>query len=141
MPPDDGLVSPIAGDGETADGSSAVELDRIGATLAGWPPGHVANPLQRVRNYLLILGVADIAQSPLERFLPQTVLVHMLSEFPPDELAQLVCWVALHPDEGELSALEDPLLLNLGAAGVDREEVRTRTYYYGVKLTRWIVGW
>ena len=97
--------------------------------------------MQRVRNYLLILGVADFAQSPLERFLPAVVLSHMLKEFAPNDLAQLVCWVALHSDEGDVAALKDPLLVWLGSTNLDQDELRQRTYYYGAKLTRRILGW
>jgi hypothetical protein len=140
MPPDDGNISPIANDDEAPAGSSAAWLKRITTVLPRWAPGHASDPVQRVRNYLLILAVADFAQSPIERFLPATLLTHMITEFPPRELAQLICWVALHPDEGDLSALDDPLLVELGAKTLDRDELRLRTHYYGVKLTRRLVG-
>jgi hypothetical protein len=47
--------------------------------------------------------------------------------------------VALNSDEGEVPALQDPLLAQLGAATLDPDEVRTRIYR--VKLTRSIIGW
>ena len=140
VPPDDGDVSPVAPDGQAPVGSSAQIFTRVTSALPKWAPGHVANRAQRVRNYLLLLGVADFSQSPVERFLPAAMLEHLLTEFNPEELAQLVCWVALHTDEGDLSALSDPVLVDLGAKSVDREEVRTRTYYYGVKLMRRLLG-
>ena len=65
----------------------------------------------------------------------------MLKEFPAADLAKLVCWVALHSDEGDVSALSDPLLTALGATTLEPGEVRNRTYFYGVKLTRRIIGW
>jgi len=141
MPPDDGNVSPIAAEDQVPEGSAATLLKQVKDALPGWGPGHVPDPVQRVRNYLLILGVADFAQSPAERFLPAAVVEHMLKEFPPADLAQLVCWVATHSDEGDVSALTDPLLVTLGAATLEPGEVRQRTYYYGVKLTRRIIGW
>ncbi len=141
MPPDDGNISPIAGPDEAPAGSTVEDLRRVVDALPRWAPGQAADPVDRVRNYLLILAVADFAQSPLERFLPAAVLAHLLKTFPPQELAQLLCWVAQHADEGSLSALEDPLLVRLGAATLDRDELRTRTYYYGVKLTRRVLGW
>jgi hypothetical protein len=49
--------------------------------------------------------------------------------------------VALHSNEGDVSALQDPLMVGLGAANLEPGEIRTRTHYYGVKLTRWIIGW
>jgi hypothetical protein len=141
MPPDTGHISPIAAEGEVPEGSSAERIREIESVLPSWAPGHVDDPVQRVRNYLLVLAVADYAQSPLERFLPRVVLAHMLREFRADDLAQLVCWVALHPDEGDVTAMQDPLLLALGSAHLGEVEVRHRTHYYGVKLTRWIIGW
>jgi hypothetical protein len=141
MPPDAGNISPIADEGEAPAGSTVGELRRVVDALPGWAPGHVADRVERVRNYLLILAVADFAQSPLERFLPGALVTHLLTEFPRQELAQLLCWVTLRSDEGTLSALDDPLLVGLGAATLDRGELRTRTYYYGVKLTRRVVGY
>jgi ABC-2 type transport system permease protein len=140
MPADDGDISPIASDDQVPLGNSVTLLKRVVDALPAWKPGHTGDRVQRVRNYLLLLGVADYAQSPIERFLPAAVLTQMLEEFPPEELAQLVCWVALHSDEGNLDALADPLLIELGAKTLNRDELRTRTYYYGVKLTRRIVG-
>ena len=43
--------------------------------------------------------------------------------------------------KGDVSALTDPLLVGLGAANLDPDEVRMRTYYYGVKLMHRIIGW
>jgi hypothetical protein len=140
MPADDGNISPVAEEDERPAGGTATDLQRVVDALPGWAPGHVADRAQRVRNYLLILAVADFAQSPLERFLPRVVMTHLLTEFSRQDLAQLLCWVALHSDEGDLSALDDPLLVRLGAATLDRDELRLRTYYYGVKLTRRVVG-
>jgi len=141
MPADDGDIAPIASDDQVPLGNSMTLLERVVAALPAWKPGHTSDRVQRVRNYLLLLGVADYAQSPIERFLPSIVLAHMREEFPPGELAQLLCWVALHPDEGTVDALADPLLVELGAGTLNHDELRTRTYYYGVKLTRRIVGY
>ncbi len=81
VPPDDGNVSPIAPNDQAPIGVDAVLLKRIEATLPTWQPGHVPDAVQRVRNYLLILAVADLAQSPIERFLPAAVLAHMLNAY------------------------------------------------------------
>lgn len=141
MPPDDGNVSPIATEDQSPAGSSVLELERIAAELPKWAPGHVADPVQRVRNYLFLLGAPDFAQAAIERFLPGVVLNHMLKEFPRDELAQLLCWVALHPGEGDHAVLRDPLLVRLAAPNLNPDEIRLRTHFYGVKLTRWVIGW
>ena len=140
VPPDDGNVSPMASDDEAPIGSSAMQLKRVVDALPKWRPGHVPDRVERVRNYLFILAVADYAQSPVERFLPGAVLTHMLTEFPAEDLVKLVCSVAQHSDEADVSVLSDPLLVDLGAANLDRDELRTRIFYYGVKLTRKLMG-
>ena len=71
VPPDEGDVSPIAADDQAPAGSSAARLTQVEVALPAWAPGHVPDRAQRVRNYLLILGVADYAQSSIERFLPR----------------------------------------------------------------------
>ena len=141
MPPDDGYVSPIASEDQRPEGSAAELLAKMQKALTSWRPGRASDPVQRVRNFLLLLGVADLAQSPIERFLPAVVIGRLLEEIPAAELAQLTCWIALHPDDGDVSALADPLLVELGAKGVDPDEARQRTHVYGVKLTRRLIGW
>ncbi len=54
LPPDGGIVSPVARADETPDPSLTDQLDKVQAALPGWPPGNVADPEQRARNLLAI---------------------------------------------------------------------------------------
>jgi hypothetical protein len=145
MPPDEGNVAPIAGPDEKPVGLSAQLVQMVEAALPTWAPGRVADPVQRVRNHLFLIGAPDYAQSVAERFLPAVVLRHLLTQFSEEELAQILCWIALHPDEGSDAVLDDKLLRDLGVSRQtrtdDRAEDRRRTYYYAVKLNRWVIGW
>jgi hypothetical protein len=111
-------------------------------TLPTLAPGHLADPVQRVRNHLFLIGAPDLAQSVAERFLPAAVLRYLLTQFPEEELAQILCWIALHPEEGSDAVIGDKLVRDMGvSAKIDPAEVRHRTYYYAVKLNRWVIGW
>jgi hypothetical protein len=144
MPPDDGYVAPIAAEDQKPNGTTMRRLAQVEAALATWAPGRIADPVQRVRNLLLLLGVVDVAQSTLERFLPEVIVRQLLKDVPAGDLARIMCWIALHPDEGDISVLSDPLVVELGelnARTVDAQEARNRTYIYGVKLARRLAGW
>ena len=142
MPPDDGNISPIAGEDEKPVGLSDRLVKLVETTLPTWAPGHVEDPVQRVRNHLFLLGAPDYAQSVAERFLPAAVLRYLLTQFPEDQLAQILCWIALHPDEGTDTVLDDKIFRDLSVSPkLERPEIRLRTYYYAVKLNRWVVGW
>jgi hypothetical protein len=142
MPPDDGNISPIAGQDEKPVGLSERLVKMVEDTLPTWAPGHVADPVQRVRNHLFLLGAPDYAQSVAERFLPAAVLRYLLTQFSDEELAQILCWIALHPDEGTDAVLDDKIFRDLSVSPkLERPEIRLRTYYYAVKLNRWVVGW
>jgi hypothetical protein len=141
MPPDDGNIAPIADADAKPVGLAANLVKMVETTLPAWAPGHVADPVQRVRNHLFLLGAPDFGQSPAERFLAASVLRYLLTQYSDDELAQILCWIALHPDEGTDTVLDDKLIRDFGLPKLDRAEVRLRTYYYAVKLNRWVVGW
>ena len=141
MPPDDGNISPIADADAKPVGLAANLVKMVETALPTWAPGHVPDPVQRVRNHLFLIGAPDFGQSPAERFLPAAVLRYLLTQFSDEELAQILCWIALHPDEGTDTVLDDKLLKDFGLPKLDRAEVRLRTYYYAVKLNRWVIGW
>ena len=128
MPPDEGNVAPIADAEAKPVGLAANLVKMVENALPTWAPGHVGDPVQRVRNHLFLLGAPDVGQSPAERFLPATVLRYLLTQFSEEELAQILCWIALHPDEGSDEVLGDPLLRNFGLPKMDPAEVRRRTY-------------
>ena len=69
LPPDEGIVTPIAPFDEQPDPDLAAEIEAVRERLPYWGPGQVEDPVQRARNYLYIPAVADVFQMPVERFL------------------------------------------------------------------------
>jgi hypothetical protein len=140
LPPDDGIVTPIAPPDEDPEPELVAELDRIRYRLPSWKPGQVTDPVQRVRNYLFVVIVPDIFQMPIERFVPHLVFEHLQAAVPKDDLVKILYWIALHPDEGDDSALDELHSVGLSNGPSDKDEVRTRTGIYAVKLLGRLVG-
>jgi ABC-2 type transport system permease protein len=137
VPPDDGLVTPIAGQGEMPDDETDLMLAKLEGELPHWAPGQVEDPVQRVRNLLCVASVLDLLQNPVERFVPSLVQQRMELGFPPEKLVRLLAWIALHPEEG--SVITD--LSDLHIEGVVSETVtRERVRLYAIKLIARITG-
>jgi ABC-type polysaccharide/polyol phosphate export permease len=137
VPPDDGLVTPIARDDEKPDDETDLMLARLEGELPHWAPGRVEDPLQRVRNLLCVAAVVDLLQNPVERFVPPLVQRRLEINFPPEKLVRLLAWIALHPAEGTI--VTD--LSDLHVEGVASEAVvRERVQLYAIKLIARITG-
>ena len=136
LPPDNGSVAPIASEDDELSSTFAEWMGKISDQLQTWPPGKVADPVQRVRNLLYVAGAVDEARHPLERHVPAVVLGRLRQDFKDAELAQILAWIAKHPDQGDDSAMDqlDPLELQIGKPDVS--ETRQRTYYYSLKFLR-----
>ena len=140
LPPDGGVVTPIALDTEVPDPDAAEIIADVTATLATWPPGHVADPVQRVRNLLAILATPDVLQQPFERYLPAVVYAHLTRTTTSHDLTQVLYWIAMHPDGGTQPTDDELLAAGLTSAGVDPLEARNRAAIYGVKLLGRLLG-
>ena len=141
LPPDGGVVSPIAPPDEQPDTDVANHLDYIAATLLTWKPAQVADPVQRVRNILFLAAVPDVFQmEPLERFIPIVVFEHLQQNIPPGDLPKILYWIALHPTEGDDSAVDELRVFKLGNGPSDIEQARERVALYGVKLLGRVTG-
>jgi ABC-2 type transport system permease protein len=136
-PADEGLVSPIARDGETPDEMTDLTLAKLEGELPHWPPALVADPVQRARNLLSVAAVVDLLQNPVEKFIPPLIQARVEAELPHDKAVRLFAWIALHPDEGTM--ILD--LSDLHLEGVDSEEaVRERAHFYAIKLLARLTG-
>lgn len=141
LPPDAGVVTPIAPDDEEPDTDLANHLDFIASALLQWKPAQVADPVQRVRNVLFVAAVPDVFQmEPLERFLPWVVFEHLKQNIPADELFKILYWIALHPTEGDDSAVDELRALKLGNGPADIQQTRERVALYAVKLLGRVTG-
>ncbi len=135
LPPDSGIIAPIAAPDEAPDPTVAYRIANIDAALEHWPPGMVADPVQRVRNWLSVLAVPDVLQmEQMEKFLPPLVFRHLREMFGDPDLAKLLYWVAMHPDGGEDMAMRHLDALGLPAISGPMRKPRARVMLYALKF-------
>ena len=135
LPPDEGVVSPVAASAEIPDPTVATQLDGVRAALADWPPGKVADPVQRARNLLFVAAVPDELQMEgIERFLPAVVFERLRVDIPATDLPGILFWVAMHPDDGDDSAMFQLAPLGLPKVSGSSKVARGRVMLYAFKL-------
>ena len=141
LPPDGGIVTPIALPGEEPAPESVDQLDQLAVALADWDPGQIPDPVQRVRNYLYVPAVVDVFQMEgLERHVPRIVFARIQQDIPKEDLIKILYWIALHPMEGDDSAVDQLRPLGLGNGPSDMETTRSRVGIYAVKLLGRLTG-
>jgi len=140
LPSDQGVVTPIAPADEDPDPEVAEDLEFVRQSLPNWGPGKVADPVQRVRNYLYVAAVPDVFQIPVERHMAHVVYERLQEDIPKDQLIQILYWIALHPNGGDDSALDQVWALRLGNGPSDAEQTRERAAFYAVKLLGRLTG-
>jgi ABC-type transport system involved in cytochrome c biogenesis permease component len=140
LPPDSGVVTPIARPDEDPDPEVAEQLETLRTRLPDWPPGKVADPVQRARNLLYIAAVPDVLQTPIERFAPVVVYDQLEQTIPKPQLIQALFWIALHPMDGDDSAIEQLQSVGLNYPSTDVDETRNRAAFYAVKLLGRLTG-
>jgi hypothetical protein len=136
LPPDSGIVAPIASPKERPDALLQDDLAHLRKALPEWAPGTVADPVQRVRNLLYVAAVPDVLKiDPLERFVPRLVFERLRQEIPKDDLIKVLYWIARRPYQGDDSAAYalQPLL-GIRDAPYDMEETRQRVTLYAAKF-------
>ena len=141
LPPDSGVVTPIAPLAEEPDEQTAAQLDKMRVALPDWAPGQVADPVQRVRNYLFVAAVPDVFQmQDLERFVPMVVYERIQEVVPKEDLIKILYWIATHPFDGDDKAVDELRPLGLFNGPADMEQTRGRLSVYAVKLLGRITG-
>ncbi len=140
LPSDQGVVTPIAPADEDPDPEVGEDLEFVRESLPKWAPGKVADPVQRVRNYLYVAAVPDVFQIPVERFMAHVVYERLQEDIPKDQLIQILYWIALHPNGGDDAALDQMWALRLGNGPSDVEQTRERAAFYAVKLLGRLTG-
>ena len=141
LPPDTGIVSPVSRSDETPDPVLEPSLDTIRDALPQWAPGNVADPVQRARNLLAIAAVPDILQmEQMERFIPRLVFARLQAMIPPRDLPKVLYWIAMHPDEGDDSAIRQLGALGLPEVSGPTKPVRGRIMLYAFKLLGRLTG-
>jgi hypothetical protein len=140
LPPDGGIVTPIAPADEEPDPEVADHLAYIREMLPSWQPGKVADPVQRVRNLLYIAAVPDVQQAAIERFAPHAVYERLQEDIPKQQLIKILYWIALHPTDGDDAAVDQLWALRFTSGAVDMQQVRDRAAIYAVKLLGRLLG-
>ena len=140
LPPDTGIVTPIAGNDEEPDPEVGEHFDYVRQMLPSWQPGKVADPVQRVRNLLYVAAVPDVQQIPIERFAPLAVYERLEDDIPKDQLIKILYWIAIHPTDGDDSAVDQLWALKFASGAIDMQQVRDRAAIYGVKLLGRLLG-
>jgi hypothetical protein len=140
LPSDEGVVAPIAPADEEPPPEVAAELEGIRAALPNWPPAKVPDAVQRARNILYIAAVPDVLQTELERFAPYVVFDELERDIPKDDLMKALYWIALHPMDGDDSAIDQLPALGFENRAVDTEQTRERVALYAVKLLGRLTG-
>jgi ABC-2 type transport system permease protein len=140
LPPDGGIVTPIAAADEQPDQDQSDQLDTIWFELAYWFPGRDRDLVQRVRNYLYIPAVIDVFQMSIERFVPALIFERLQTDIPKDDLIKILYWIAIHPQEGSDAALDQLRPFGIDNGPSDIDEVRQRAAVYGVKLLGRLTG-
>ena len=141
LPPDEGIISPFSRSDEVPDPVLVPRLDQMRDALPGWAPGNVADPLQRARNLLAIAAVPDILQmEQVERFVPRLVFARLQAVIPPRDLPKILYWIAMHPDEGDDSAIRQLAVFGLPDITGPSKPVRGRIMLYAFKLLGRLTG-
>jgi len=141
LPPDSGVVSPVARPDEEPDAVILPALDRIQVALATWAPGKVADPVQRARNLLTVAAVPDIMQmEQVERFVPRLVFARLQTVIPSRDLPKILYWIAMHPEGGDGTAMRQLDAFGLPQVSGPQKPVRGRVMLYAFKLLGRLTG-
>ena len=132
VPPDQGIVSPMAPPDEEPEDFMKEQVDNVRNKIPTWPPGTEGDDLRCVRNLLYIAAVPDAIQMPVERYLPRVVYQYLIDTYPKEKLIKLLTYVALHPEEGMV--IDDISDLGVEGTAGDPTVVRERAYLYAIKF-------
>jgi hypothetical protein len=140
LPPDGGVVTPVAATDQELDAATLEEVEALRVALLDWAPGRISEPVQRVRNLLFVASVIDVFQMPTESVVPLIIFDRIQQDISAEDLPKILFWIAVHPDDGADSAVDQMGPLGISNGPGDMQEVRTRAAYYAVKLLGRITG-
>jgi hypothetical protein len=140
LPPDAGVVTPIASATQEPPEEVWGDLDTIYNGLQTWAPGRVPDVLTRVRNLLFVPAVIDVFQLPTEAYVPAMVYEMLERDIDRDVLIKALYWIAVNPDEGSDAVVDQMAPLGIPNGPNDIQEVRGRLGVYAVKLIGRLTG-
>src|SRR6185369_13001433 len=140
LSPDSSVYAPIAPLSEDPGAELSADLETIQVRLPNWAPGQIKDPVQRVRNLLLVAAVPDVLQVPPEAYVPIVVFAEIQRTVPHDDLVKVLGWIALTPNEASVSAAREVGQLGFSGGLPDMMEARDRATMYAVKLLGHLLG-
>ena len=138
VPPDGGVVSPIAPEDDLPEDLTKDEVEAVRNGLGDWPMAKTADDIQNVRYLLCVAAVPDAIQMPVERYLPRVVYHYLIDRYPKDQLTKILTWIVLHPEDG--AAVDNISDLGINGAAGDPSIVRERSYLYAIKFIGRLTG-
>lgn len=142
LPPDGGVITPIARSGAQPSRYAVDLLECMRMWLPEWEPGQTGDPVQRVRNYLDLIALPDLLQmEEIESMVPHVVFERLQADFPRGDLIQILYWIAMHPYDGDEPQLDRLSRVCLTADGqVNLDDLRVRTAIYAAKFLGRLTG-
>ena len=107
------------------------------AKFALWPPGHVFDNSEKVRNLISACALMDIGQGQFEAELPLYVYQRLRREIPDAKLKEILALMAFHPNHGSVIPTAPDLDLDIG---VGEDQIRERLQVFAVKMLGRMLG-
>jgi hypothetical protein len=137
LEPDQSTVTPVARNFDDLDADGKQKMDELTSNLADWEPGHVKDPVQRVRNLLAVAAIPDILQDQYESDVPLVVFRQIRLSVRAEDLPKVLAWIILNAADGTYPT-------RLSELGWDTEVspdiVRDRCTSYAAKLLGRVEG-
>lgn len=134
---DNGFVTPLAENLEHLEGDSKKDFDEFAGKFEDWKPGQEEDLTQKVRNWICLATLSDVAHGQFEREAPYAIFERLKRDIPREKLIKATAWIVLKPDLGTVLT-EAP---DLGLEGaVDETVVRERAQIYAKKLLGRLLG-
>ena len=142
LPPDSGVVTPIAPLDEEPDETTRTRSStRCASPCPRGSPERSPIPCSACATILYVAAVPDVFQmQDLERFMPMVVYERIQEDIPKEDLIKILYWIAPHPFDGDDKAVDELRPLGLFNGPADMEQTRGRLSVYAVKLLGRITG-
>jgi ABC-2 type transport system permease protein len=135
LPGDNEFVTPLAR--PFKDAARARPVEELAAKLKAWPPAHLDDAGQSVRNLVCVAAIADITRESNEGEVARVVFDELQARFDRDQLRHALAWIILNPDDGTV-------INNTPELGFKRHPpqvtVRSRSVLYAQKFLGRVVG-
>jgi ABC-2 type transport system permease protein len=137
LPSDESVVTPVASQAEFSGLAQSPRLRALVSGLETWPPGHITDKTQALRNLLCVAAAADLNEDPLEGSIARAVMSYLFAHFDEQSLTQGLARIILNPEDGAILSSFPELGI---PTDVDPKLVRERSILYAKKVLGRIRG-